>query len=235
MTIEEWGGVEVNRGRSGRQKTKLIINQLVLLCLSYLICLLAMVTSPSWEVDVDKYKDVSVADVECVRHKWRYYRVFLKTLNTLLYSTLYVESVATRNQPVQTGYQLVFEKISCNCIVWLQPDHVDWLTMVSVWSLRNFAWDQLVPVPVAPGSWEKNRPDQTLKHYLFELYLHQNWSDLNEFWCTHKQNTMPNPYPCTHGFGMVFCLCMHQNASKLLQLWWKYSSNKCVPIFIVLH
>jgi len=24
-----------------------------------------------------------------------------------------------------------------------------------------------------------------------------------------EQNTVPNPYPCTHGFGMVFCLCVH--------------------------
>src|SRR5712672_2784864 len=46
--------------------------------------------------------------------------------------------------------------------------------------------------------------------HLFELYLHQISTNLDEFWCTRKQNTMPNPYPCTHGFGMVFCLHMHK-------------------------
>src|SRR5712671_3431679 len=50
--------------------------------------------------------------------------------------------------------------------------------------------------------------------HLFELYLHQISTKLDEFWCTCKQNTVPNPYLCTHGFGMVFCLHVHQNSSK---------------------
>jgi len=74
--------------------------------------------------------------------------------------------------------------------------------------------------------------DNKISVHLFELYLHQISTDLDEFWCTRKQNTVPNLYLCTHGFGTVFCLCMHQTSSKSVKLWWRYSSIKCTPILL---
>jgi len=71
--------------------------------------------------------------------------------------------------------------------------------------------------------------------HLFGLYLHQISTDLDEFWCTRKQNTMPNLWVHGYGFGTVFCLRVHQNSSKSVKRWWRYSSNTCAPIFVVLH
>src|SRR5882757_7641301 len=71
--------------------------------------------------------------------------------------------------------------------------------------------------------------------HLFELYLHQISTDLDEIWCTRKQNTVPKPKPMGTGFGTVFCLRVHQISSKSVEIWWKYSSNRCAPIFRVLR
>src|SRR5712671_6492892 len=71
--------------------------------------------------------------------------------------------------------------------------------------------------------------------HLFELYLHQISTDLDEIWCMRKQNTVPKPKPMGTGFGTVFCLRVHQISSKSVEIWWRYSPNRCAPIFVVLH
>src|SRR5712672_4046094 len=73
---------------------------------------------------------------------------------------------------------------------------------------------------------------------LVRTYLSYISTKFRQIWMSFGARVSKTPcqtHTCTHGFGTVFCLHVHQNSSKLVEIWWRYSSNKCAPISVVLH
>jgi len=54
--------------------------------------------------------------------------------------------------------------------------------------------------------------------HLFELYLHQRLTNLDKFWCTRKQNTMPNPYLCKTVYPQVWHGVLLTCAPEFIQI-----------------